>query len=72
MTDAISLCSMLRRDNIVKWDMDETAKGGPFSEILDGNGTAVPNIVTIPNHTFIHKWIFSSIASTLPTKSHTS
>lgn len=24
-----------RRDNIIKWDMDETAKGGPFQEILD-------------------------------------
>jgi len=23
------------RDNILKWDMDETAKGGPFQEILD-------------------------------------
>jgi saccharopine dehydrogenase (NAD+, L-lysine forming) len=23
------------RDNIVKWDLDETAKGGPFQEILD-------------------------------------
>lgn len=22
-------------DNILKWDMDETAKGGPFGEILD-------------------------------------
>ncbi|KAF9504925.1 hypothetical protein BS47DRAFT_1334486 [Hydnum rufescens UP504] len=25
----------LDEDNIVKWDMDETAKGGPFREILD-------------------------------------
>jgi hypothetical protein len=24
------------RDNIVKWDMAETAKGGPFEELLDG------------------------------------
>ena len=24
------------RDDIVKWDMAETAKGGPFKEILDG------------------------------------
>jgi hypothetical protein len=24
------------RDNIVKWDMAETAKGGPFGELLDG------------------------------------
>ncbi|KAG8713795.1 Saccharopine dehydrogenase [Ceratobasidium sp. 395] len=23
-------------DDILKWDMDETAKGGPFQEILDG------------------------------------
>ena len=23
------------RDDILKWDMDETAKGGPFQEILD-------------------------------------
>ena len=23
------------RDNILKWDLDETAKGGPFPEILD-------------------------------------
>lgn len=25
----------LKEDNIVKWDLDETAKGGPFQEILD-------------------------------------
>jgi len=25
----------LNEDDIVKWDLDETAKGGPFSEILD-------------------------------------
>jgi saccharopine dehydrogenase (NAD+, L-lysine forming) len=25
----------LPRDDIVKWDMAETAKGGPFEEILD-------------------------------------
>jgi saccharopine dehydrogenase (NAD+, L-lysine-forming) len=25
----------LKEDNIWKWDLDETAKGGPFSEILD-------------------------------------
>ncbi|KAF9786117.1 saccharopine dehydrogenase [Thelephora terrestris] len=25
----------LEEDNIIKWDMDETAKGGPFQEILD-------------------------------------
>ncbi|KAF8201323.1 hypothetical protein K438DRAFT_2015650 [Mycena galopus ATCC 62051] len=25
----------LREDNILKWDLDETAKGGPFDEILD-------------------------------------
>lgn len=24
------------RENIIKWDMAETAKGGPFKEILDG------------------------------------
>lgn len=23
------------RDDILKWDLDETAKGGPFPEILD-------------------------------------
>jgi len=23
------------RDDILKWDMEETAKGGPFREILD-------------------------------------
>lgn len=23
------------RDNILKWDLDETAKGGPFQDILD-------------------------------------
>jgi hypothetical protein len=27
---------MFCRDNIIKWDMAETAKGGPFQEILDG------------------------------------
>lgn len=26
---------MTSRDDIVKWDMAETAKGGPFQEILD-------------------------------------
>lgn len=26
----------LRRDDIVKWDLPETAKGGPFQDILDG------------------------------------
>lgn len=26
----------LSSDDIVKWDMAETAKGGPFPEILDG------------------------------------
>ena len=26
----------LQRENIIKWDMAETAKGGPFQEILDG------------------------------------
>ncbi|KAJ7592770.1 saccharopine dehydrogenase [Mycena floridula] len=25
----------LEEDDIIKWDMDETAKGGPFAEILD-------------------------------------
>jgi saccharopine dehydrogenase (NAD+, L-lysine forming) len=25
----------LNRDDILKWDLDETAKGGPFQEILD-------------------------------------
>jgi hypothetical protein len=25
-----------RSENIVKWDMAETAKGGPFPEMLDG------------------------------------
>lgn len=24
------------RENIAKWDMQETAKGGPFQEIVDG------------------------------------
>ena len=27
---------ILCRDNIVKWDMAETKKGGPFKELLDG------------------------------------
>jgi saccharopine dehydrogenase (NAD+, L-lysine forming) len=26
---------LLSRDNIYKWDLAETAKGGPFQEILD-------------------------------------
>lgn len=26
----------LKDENIVKWDMQETAKGGPFPELLDG------------------------------------
>lgn len=29
----------LLRENIIKWDMAETAKGGPFQEILDGKLT---------------------------------
>jgi saccharopine dehydrogenase (NAD+, L-lysine-forming) len=26
---------LISRDNIVKWDMAETKKGGPFQEIID-------------------------------------
>ena len=26
---------MVYRDDILKWDLEETAKGGPFQEILD-------------------------------------
>ena len=26
---------LVSRDDILKWDMEETAKGGPFQEILD-------------------------------------
>lgn len=29
------LTSFVSRDSILKWDMAETAKGGPFQEILD-------------------------------------
>ena len=29
-------------ENIVKWDMAETAKGGPFPEMLDGEFASVP------------------------------
>ena len=29
------LTHLISRDDIVKWDMAETAKGGPFQEILD-------------------------------------
>ena len=32
------------RENILKWDMAETAKGGPFQEILDGEST-LPRLV---------------------------
>lgn len=30
------LATLIIRENIIKWDMAETAKGGPFQEILDG------------------------------------
>ena len=30
-------------ENIVKWDMAETAKGGPFPEMLDGEFAPGPN-----------------------------
>lgn len=30
------LATLTIRENIIKWDMAETAKGGPFQEILDG------------------------------------
>ena len=31
----MKLTTTIFREDIVKWDMDETAKGGPFQEILD-------------------------------------
>jgi saccharopine dehydrogenase (NAD+, L-lysine-forming) len=31
----VILANAFHRDDIVKWDMAETAKGGPFPEILD-------------------------------------
>lgn len=34
-SDVLSLIYSIIRDDIVKWDMAETAKGGPFQEILD-------------------------------------
>lgn len=42
------------RDDIVKWDMEETAKGGPFQEILDVDifvnciylNSAIPSFMT--------------------------
>ncbi|TDL15969.1 saccharopine dehydrogenase [Rickenella mellea] len=45
----------LDEDNIVKWDLDETAKGGPFPEILDVDifvncvylSTSIPPFLTI-------------------------
>jgi saccharopine dehydrogenase (NAD+, L-lysine forming) len=33
--DVTCLDQVIPRDNIIKWDLDETAKGGPFQEILD-------------------------------------
>jgi saccharopine dehydrogenase (NAD+, L-lysine forming) len=33
--DVMCLDQIMPRDNIIKWDLDETAKGGPFQEILD-------------------------------------
>jgi saccharopine dehydrogenase (NAD+, L-lysine-forming) len=43
-----------RRENIIKWDLDETAKGGPFDEILDVDifvnciylNSAIPSFIT--------------------------
>lgn len=29
------------RENIIQWDMAETAKGGPFPELLDGESGAL-------------------------------
>lgn len=44
----------LCRENIIKWDLAETAKGGPFEEILDVDifvnciylGSAIPPFIT--------------------------
>lgn len=45
---------LVSRDDILKWDLDETAKGGPFQEILDVDifvnciylNSAIPPFVT--------------------------
>ena len=40
----LTMSLVVIRNNIMKWDMAETAKGGPFQEILDGElvGTLHP------------------------------
>jgi saccharopine dehydrogenase (NAD+, L-lysine-forming) len=35
LRDASFVDHIIARDDILKWDMAETAKGGPFQEILD-------------------------------------
>ncbi|EJD52162.1 saccharopine dehydrogenase [Auricularia subglabra TFB-10046 SS5] len=59
---AVDLCRKIgvQEDNIVKWDLDETAKGGPFQEILDADifvnciylSSPIPHFLT---HEFIAK-----------------
>lgn len=34
----------LKDENIVKWDMEETKKGGPFPELLDGTSRPVSSL----------------------------
>lgn len=49
-----SFADSFARDDIIKWDMEETAKGGPFQEILDVDifvnciylNSAIPPLIT--------------------------
>lgn len=51
--DVISLSFHGYRENIVKWDMAETAKGGPFQEILDGKSFVLFSVYLFQGLTLI-------------------
>jgi len=40
---AVDLCKRVGIEDILEWDMAETAKGGPFSEITDVSGISDTN-----------------------------
>src|SRR5690606_33473494 len=56
---AVDLCVMagLSDENILRWDMAETAKGGPFVEIVESDifvnciylTTKIPNFIDMPS-----------------------
>ncbi|KAF8269303.1 Formate/glycerate dehydrogenase catalytic domain-like protein [Lactarius quietus] len=54
----------LKEDNIVKWDLDETAKGGPFQEILDVDIFVNCIYLTTPIPPFLSREQIHSVGNT--------